>query len=148
MHINGRIQYEEEFIWRRGPAWRAANNFYCPEMHWCNSLVLVGSAYTHMDRPGFDGISYFPDAYMSLTVQNERGCFKTMKDITNYIQTYYRYNGKFYTISNRKNLRLNDIFLDGRDYGVKIIETESDLMNAAYIAPELYIILTEVTVQD
>lgn len=76
MHINGRIQYEEEFIWRRGPAWRAANNFYCPEMYWRNSMVLVGSAYTHMDRPGFDGISYFPDAYMSLTVQNERGRFK------------------------------------------------------------------------
>lgn len=75
-----------------------------------------------------------------------RGCFKTMKDITNYIQTYYRYNGKFYTVSNRKDFRLNDVFLDGRDYGVKVIETEQDLVNVAYIAPELYVILEEVTI--
>lgn len=71
-----------------------------------------------------------------------------MRDITDKIQTYYRYNGKFYTISNRKDFRLNDIFLDGRDYGVKIVETENDLINAMCMAPELYIILKEVTVQD
>lgn len=69
-----------------------------------------------------------------------------MKDITNQIQTYYRYNGKFYTVSSRKDFRLNDIFLDGRDYGVKIIETESDLINAMCIAPELYVILKETTI--
>lgn len=66
-----------------------------------------------------------------------------MKDITSQIQTYYRYNGKFYAVSNRKGFRLNDIFLDGRDYGVKIVETENDLINAVYIAPELYVILEE-----
>ena len=71
-----------------------------------------------------------------------------MKDITNQIHTYYRYNGKFYTISSRKEFRLNDIFLDGRDYGVKIIETENDLINAMCIAPELYVILKEVTIEN
>lgn len=70
-----------------------------------------------------------------------------MKDITNYITTHYRYNGKFYTVSNRKTFRLNDIFLDGRDYGIKIIETEQDLINVAYMAPELYVIL-EATMRD
>lgn len=69
-----------------------------------------------------------------------------MKDITNHIQTYYRYNGKFYTVSSRKDFRLNDIFLDGRDFGVKMIETENDLMNSVWIAPELYVILEEATI--
>ncbi len=69
-----------------------------------------------------------------------------MKDITNHIQTYYRYNGNFYTVSSRKDFRLNDVFLDGRDYGVKIIETENDLINVVYIAPELYVILEKVTI--
>lgn len=71
-----------------------------------------------------------------------------MKDITNHITTYYRYNGKFYTVSSRKYFRLNDIFLDCRDYGVKVIETENDLMNAVCIAPELYVILKEVTIEN
>lgn len=71
-----------------------------------------------------------------------------MKDITNHIKTYYRYNGKFYTVSSRKDFRLNDIFLDGRDYGVKMVETENDLINATYIAPELYVILKEVTIEN
>lgn len=69
-----------------------------------------------------------------------------MKDIINHIQTYYRYNGKFYTVSSRKDFRLNDIFLDGRDFGVKMIETENDLMNSVWIAPELYVILEEATI--
>ena len=71
-----------------------------------------------------------------------------MKDITNKIQTYYRYNGKFYAISERKDFRLGDIFIDGRDYGVKAIESEKDLIDVAYMAPELYVILEEVTVQN
>lgn len=71
-----------------------------------------------------------------------------MKDITNQIHTYYRYNGKFYTISSRKEFRINDIFLDGRDYGAKIVETENDLINAMCIAPELYVILKEVTIEN
>ena len=71
-----------------------------------------------------------------------------MKDITNHIKTYYRYNGKFYTVSSRKDFRLNDIFLDGRDYGVKMVETENDLINAMCIAPEMYVILKEVTIEN
>jgi hypothetical protein len=71
-----------------------------------------------------------------------------MKDITENIQTYYSYNGKFYTVSIRKALRQGDIFLDGRDYGVKIVELEKDLIDMMYVAPELYIVLEEVTVQN
>jgi hypothetical protein len=71
-----------------------------------------------------------------------------MQDITNKIQTYYRYNGKFYTVAERKDFHINDVFLDGRDYGVKIIETEKDLIDVAFMAPELYIILKEVTIQN
>ena len=69
-----------------------------------------------------------------------------MKDITNYITTYYRYNGKFYKVSSRRDFRLNNIFLDCRDFGVKIIETENDLINAVCMAPELYVILEEATI--
>ena len=79
---------------------------------------------------------------------NRGGCLKTMKDITNKILTCYRYNGKFYTVSSRRNLRLNDIFLDGRDYGVKIIESIDDLSEMSFIDPELYIILEELTIQN
>jgi len=71
-----------------------------------------------------------------------------MKDITNRIQTYYNYNGKFYTVSNRKDFRLNDIFIDGRDYGVKVIDSTQDYIDVAFMAPELYVILEEVTVQN
>lgn len=71
-----------------------------------------------------------------------------MNDITNKIQTYYRYNGKFYTASKRKDFRMNDIFIDGRDYGVKVIEDEKDLVDVAFMAPELYVILEEVTAQN
>ena len=61
-----------------------------------------------------------------------------MRNINDKIQTCYRYNGKFYTASDRKNLRINDIFIDSRDYGVQ------DLFDLAYMAPELYVILKEV----
>ena len=71
-----------------------------------------------------------------------------MRNINNKIQTYYRYNGKFYAPSLRKNLRVNDIFIDGRDYGVKTVEDMEDLLDLMYMAPELYIILEEVTVQN
>lgn len=71
-----------------------------------------------------------------------------MKDITNKIVTCYRYNGNFYTISNRRSLRLNDMFLDGRDYGVKIIESIDDLSEMSFIDPELYVILEEFTIQN
>ena len=71
-----------------------------------------------------------------------------MRNINDQIQTYYRYNGKFYAPSERKNLRVNDIFIDGRDYGVKIVEDMEDLLDLMYMAPELYIILEEVTIQN
>lgn len=71
-----------------------------------------------------------------------------MKDITSDVFTCYRHNGKFYTISNRRGLRLNDMFLDGRDYGVKIIESIDDLSEMSFINPELYVILEEFTVQN
>ena len=71
-----------------------------------------------------------------------------MKLINNQIQTYYKHNGKFYIASERKRFHINDIFIDGRDYGVKVIETEEDLIDVAYMAPELYMILEEVTVQN
>lgn len=69
-----------------------------------------------------------------------------MKDITNKTESYYRYNGKFYTVSRRTDFRINDVFFDGRNYSIKIIETEEDLMNASFIAPELYVILEETTI--
>ena len=71
-----------------------------------------------------------------------------MRNINNQMQTYYRYNEKFYAISDRKAFRINDIFIDGRDYSVKVIETEDDLINVSYMAPELYCILEEATVQN
>lgn len=71
-----------------------------------------------------------------------------MKDITNKFQTFYRYNGKFYAVSNRKDLRINDILLDGRDYGVKVIESEQDVFSMAFVDPELYVILEEVAAQN
>lgn len=69
-----------------------------------------------------------------------------MKNITSKTESYYRYNGKFYTVSRRTDFRINDVFFDGRNYSIKIIETEEDLVDAAYIAPELYVILEEVTI--
>ena len=71
-----------------------------------------------------------------------------MRNINDYIKVYYRYNGKFYAVSARKDLRINDIFFDGRDYGIKIIEDMQDLFDLAYMAPELYYILEEVTIQN
>lgn len=71
-----------------------------------------------------------------------------MKDITSKMQTYYRCNGKFYIVSERKDFRLGDMFIDGRDYGVKVIETEHDMFDVSFMAPELYVILEEVTVQN
>ena len=71
-----------------------------------------------------------------------------MKDITSKTESYYRYNGKFYTVSRRTDFRLNDVFFDGRNYSIKIIETEQDLVDVSFMAPELYVILEEVTVQN
>lgn len=67
-----------------------------------------------------------------------------MKDITNKIATCCVYNDKFYTLSTRREPRLNDIFLDCKNYSVKIIETEADLITVASMQPEQYIILKEI----
>ena len=67
-----------------------------------------------------------------------------MKIVTYNIRTYYEYNGKVYNVSDRKMLRINDLFLDCRDYGAKIIEDEQDIIDMSYVAPELYVILEEI----
>ena len=69
-----------------------------------------------------------------------------MKDITTHIKTYYRYNGKFYIVTERKRFMIGDIFIDGRDYGVKIIDDEQDIFDMSFIDPELYVVLEEVTI--
>ena len=71
-----------------------------------------------------------------------------MKIITEKFHTFYNYNGKFYRISDHKNLCVNDIIIDGRDYSVKIIENEQDIIDMLYVAPELYVILEELTVRN
>ena len=71
-----------------------------------------------------------------------------MKIVTDKIRTYYKYNGKVYKVSDRKTLRINDLFLDCRDYGAKIIQDEQDIIDMSYTAPELYIILEEITIQN
>lgn len=71
-----------------------------------------------------------------------------MKDITDKIETYYRYNGKFYKVSDDKEFFGGDIFLDCRDYSAKLIQTELDKFDLSFIAPELYVILEEVTIQN
>jgi hypothetical protein len=71
-----------------------------------------------------------------------------MKIVSHQIHTYYEYNGNFYKVSDRKDFRLNDVFIDGRDYGVKIIESEQDLLDTAYMAPECYVILEKITIQN
>jgi hypothetical protein len=69
-----------------------------------------------------------------------------MKIINNMMQSYYKYNEKFYVASERKDFKLNDIFIDGRDYFFKAIEDEHDLVDVSFMAPEMYFILDEVTV--
>lgn len=69
-----------------------------------------------------------------------------MKLVSHQIHTYYEYNGKFYKVSERKNFRIGDVFIDGRDYGVKIIESEQDILDVSFMAPELYVILEEATI--
>ena len=61
---------------------------------------------------------------------------------------YIKYDNKFYMFLNRKKFYMNDIFCDLRDEHFKIIESEQDLTNMSFIAPELYYILEEVTIQN
>ncbi len=71
-----------------------------------------------------------------------------MHIITYQVDTLYRYNGKFYKISDRKRLEVNDIFIDGRDYNIKLVGSSQDIYDMSYVAPELYVVLEEVTIQN
>ena len=71
-----------------------------------------------------------------------------MRIINNVMQNYYRYNGKFYAASERKDFKMHDIFLDGRDYCFKVIESQHDLDNVLFLDPEMYCILEEATIQN
>lgn len=59
-------------------------------------------------------------------------------------QTLYKCDNKLYTLSGRKLLRINDIFIDLRDYQFKVIESVDDIVDMSFVDPELYIILKEV----
>lgn len=71
-----------------------------------------------------------------------------MKIITHQIDTLYRYNNKFYKASSRKNLFGGDIIIDGRDGNFKRMECSQDIVDMYYVAPELYVILEETTIQN
>lgn len=66
-----------------------------------------------------------------------------MKIITHQIDTLYRYNNKFYKVSNRRILEVGDIIIDGRDYNFKLMESNQDILDMSSVAPELYVILEE-----
>lgn len=59
-------------------------------------------------------------------------------------KTIYKCDNKFYTYSERKHFEINDLFIDLRDYQYKVIESNDDIVDMAFVAPELYIILEEV----
>lgn len=71
-----------------------------------------------------------------------------MKNISQAIRTFYKYNGKFYSPSKRTQFKLGDIFVDFRDGNMKIIETDADLIDVSYMAPEMYFIIEESTIQN
>ena len=55
----------------------------------------------------------------------------------------YKCENKFYTLSDRKSLQINDLFFDIRDCQYKIIESQNNIVDMSFVAPELYIILEE-----
>lgn len=59
-------------------------------------------------------------------------------------KTLYKCDNKFYICSNKKHLEINDMFIDLRDYQFKVIESNHDIYDMSFVAPELYIILEEV----
>jgi hypothetical protein len=71
-----------------------------------------------------------------------------MKIITHQIDTLYRYNGKFYKVSNRNTIAGGDIIIDGRDYNFKLIESNQDVFDMSFVDPALYVILEETTIQN
>lgn len=66
-------------------------------------------------------------------------------DVVSDTRTIYKCGNKFYTYSERKNLEINDLFIDLRDCQFKVIESNHDIWDMSYVAPELYIIMDEVT---
>ena len=58
-------------------------------------------------------------------------------------KTIYKCDNKFYTLSERKHFKINDLFIDLRDYQFKTIESNDDIVDMSFVAPELYIILEE-----
>jgi len=58
------------------------------------------------------------------------------------------YDGKFYEVSERKHFNIGDIFIDGRDYQIKLIGTSHDIYDMSFVAPELYYILEKSTIQN
>ena len=71
-----------------------------------------------------------------------------MKIITHQTNTLYRYNNKFYKVSSRSALEVGDIVIDGRDYNFKLMESDHDIFDMSFVAPELYCILEETTIQN
>lgn len=65
-------------------------------------------------------------------------------NITSNLKVFYKCDNKFYTLSDRKIFAINDLFFDIRDCRYKIIESNKDILDMSYVAPELYIILEEV----
>jgi hypothetical protein len=51
-------------------------------------------------------------------------------------------------MSSRSALEVGDIVIDGRDYNFKIMESSHDIFDMSYVAPELYCILEETTIQN
>ena len=67
-----------------------------------------------------------------------------MDIISDQVMALYKYNNKFYRVSERKSFEINDIVFDGRDYMFKRIASNDDIFDMSFVAPELYIILEEV----
>ena len=67
-----------------------------------------------------------------------------MKEINNSEIVYVmQYNNKSYICSDRKKFIVGDIFFDRRCDEYRQIETEKDICNMSFTAPECYIILEE-----
>lgn len=56
----------------------------------------------------------------------------------------YKCDNKFYTPSERKFFKINDLFFDIRDCQYKVIESHNDIIGMSFVDSELYIILEEV----
>ena len=71
-----------------------------------------------------------------------------MKIISQDVRTFYKYDGKYYCPSERKSFALNDIFVDFRDGNMKMVQSNKDLVDTSFMAPEWYYIVEEATIQN